>query len=170
MRASLRHDISDVVDEFGPKLFEDFEHARLRRPSVARDAVRPVLDSDGGNSYGQGEATFFANPLGALLTRSDVCLSLMLLGLKGYIDSLLFGRRGSYMPLETDTSEAEPQSDGASGSSTPRDHAGARASLDVADFDEVRAFMLFRCRRSRADRLPPGGQAVAGGQVVVQCQ
>ncbi|KAL8293583.1 hypothetical protein RQP46_000284 [Phenoliferia psychrophenolica] len=62
MRASLRHDISDVVEEFGPKLFEDFQQARLRRPSVARDArpARPVLRrNDSGSAYGApGSSTF----------------------------------------------------------------------------------------------------------------
>lgn len=74
MRASLRHDISDVVEEFGPKLFEDFQQARLRRPSIARDS-RPVLRrNDSGSVYGApGSATLLGQTIG--LFRIDLFLS-----------------------------------------------------------------------------------------------
>lgn len=65
MRASLQHDISVVVNEFGPQLFEDFRETRIIPPTSVPPPVMPAL-SRRRSTYGQGgQGTFFNHPLSA---------------------------------------------------------------------------------------------------------
>ncbi|KAK4703873.1 hypothetical protein P7C70_g2342, partial [Phenoliferia sp. Uapishka_3] len=123
MRINLRHEISDVVDEFGPKLFDDFQASR--RPSTAREAAdRPPQETDAENALG----------------RRGVVSKIF-----GYLDSLVFGQsKGAYMPVGSGANEGSDAADATSDSEGPEGlvegsegMVGGRNSLDGPDYDEV---------------------------------
>ncbi|KAI5475691.1 glycerol-3-phosphate O-acyltransferase / dihydroxyacetone phosphate acyltransferase [Pseudohyphozyma bogoriensis] len=61
-RASLQRDISEVVNKFGPQLFEDFQATRIVHPT-AEPAPPPVL-ARRRSTYGpQGQNTFLTHPM-----------------------------------------------------------------------------------------------------------
>lgn len=67
MRATLQHDISVVVNEFGPQLFEDFRETRIIPPTSVPPPVMPTM-SRRRSTYGQGgQGTFFNHPLSAFV-------------------------------------------------------------------------------------------------------
>lgn len=77
MRASLQEDISGIVNEFGPQLFEDFQQARIIPPS---SVPPPPGLTRKRSTYGpQGTNTFLTHPMSTSLSWMNTLLSFLIL-------------------------------------------------------------------------------------------
>lgn len=114
MRAALQHDISVVVNEFGPQLFEDFNQSRI---IPATSSVSPSLVRRRSTYGPQGQGTFFNHPM-------------------SWLDEYLFSSSPSTTTHQRSTSGGD--SDGASeGGATHSGYVSGYQSEDAPDYDEV---------------------------------
>lgn len=67
MRAALQDDISAVVNEFGPQLFEDFQKTRIIPPTSVPPPISPTMTRRRSTYGPQGAGTFFTHPMSAYL-------------------------------------------------------------------------------------------------------
>lgn len=63
MRAALQVDIDNVVNEFGPQLFEDFQRTRIVTPAAVPAPVSPTLTRRRSTYGAGGQGTFLTHPL-----------------------------------------------------------------------------------------------------------
>lgn len=112
MRATLQHDISVVVNEFGPQLFDDFKRTRIIPPTAAPPPVSPTLTRRRSTYGPQGQGTFLTHPM-------------------SWVDEYLFG--WSAQPKQqTSSHDSDGQSEGGATRS-----GYVSGSDDAPDYDEV---------------------------------
>lgn len=125
-RLELQGDISALVNELGPQLFDDFKRTRIV-PTSAAPPPTPTIRRKR-SSYGQGgQGTFLTHPLGKLIRKrkSETGLTAA-----GWLDEVLFGwSESSKRPfVEEDSSYDDEQSGGQESGYTS----------DEPDYDQVR--------------------------------
>ncbi|KAK4704293.1 hypothetical protein P7C70_g1916, partial [Phenoliferia sp. Uapishka_3] len=116
MRAALRRDISSVVNEFGPQLFEDFQAIRIVPPASLPAPASPTLTRRRSTYGPKGENTFLTHPMSTPFS--------------GWVDEYLFGWEAQ-RPMTTHDLD---------GTSEPGGHSGYISSYttdEPADYDEV---------------------------------
>jgi glycerol-3-phosphate O-acyltransferase/dihydroxyacetone phosphate acyltransferase len=72
MRAALEDDISAVVNEFGPQLFEDFQKTRIIPPTSVPPPISPTMIRRRSTYGPQGAGTFFTHPMSACLPSASL--------------------------------------------------------------------------------------------------
>ncbi|KAL8291488.1 hypothetical protein RQP46_002466 [Phenoliferia psychrophenolica] len=113
LRAELQRDISLVVNEFGPQLFEDFQATRIIPPTSVPAPVSPTLTRRRSTYGPQGQNTFLTHPM-------------------SWVDEYLFGWSQSQQPRPN-----SHDSDGASEHGGPSGYASGYTTDEPADYDEV---------------------------------
>ena len=72
MRAALQVDIDNVVNEFGPQLFEDFQRTRIVTPAAVPAPISPTLTRRRSTYGPAGQGTFLTHPLSQSFSCSSV--------------------------------------------------------------------------------------------------
>ena len=98
LRAELQRDISGIVNEFGPQLFEDFQATRIITPTAVPAPVSPTLTRRRSTYGPQGQNTFLTHPMSesfflptSLVKGADGSSA-------GWVDEYLFGWSQSQQP------------------------------------------------------------------------